>query len=119
MADHIHTIEVLIQRIIPKVNGGEPIPGVSEQLLLQIESNVVLHQNGFRGMAIRRVLRHLRELQLHDPGPPALCGDGRFHLDDWRNSCRVLAMERQFDNAVLVGPRNGFAFELVRHDLEI
>ncbi len=42
-----------------------PIVALLQQLLIKIQSDVVLHQNCFRWRTIHRVLRHLRELELH------------------------------------------------------
>jgi len=56
-----------------------PIVALRKKLLVVIERDVVLHQDGFAGGQFDGVLGHLRKFELHDAGFPlsyrlAQCG---------------------------------------------
>ena len=51
-----------------------PIVAALAQLLVEVEGNIVFHQDGAGGRAVGGVLGHLRELQLRDGGPPSAHG---------------------------------------------
>ena len=51
-----------------------PVFTQQQQLTVEIDRDVVLDQDGLRGLAIACVLRHLREFELHDVrGPLSNC----------------------------------------------
>ena len=57
----------------------------TQQLLVEIEGDVVLHQDRPGGRAVRRILRHLREFQLRDRRPPFAHGLAQRGVESRRN----------------------------------
>src|ERR1035437_9601492 len=70
--DAVHGVPGGGFELAPEVEFAAQFPAVieTEKLLVEVEGDVVFHQDGARGGAIGGILRELRELQLGDGGAP-------------------------------------------------